>query len=220
SDVPLSAVVSYVKSLCEPLAADKALHFTVHRDPTLPEFFRTDEQRLQQVLRNLLSNALKFTDEGSVSLRIRPASAEEVGSEALRAAPSRVAFEVEDTGIGIPADKLEVIFEAFQQADGTTSRRYGGTGLGLSISRQLTELLGGELTVRSEPGVGSVFTLYLPEIVTAPAVPVSPAAAKAGDTSLAIPAEGLAPLELVPAARSVPQLRPEPAQAPQRFHGE
>src|SRR5262249_43718375 len=216
SDVPLSAVVSYVKSLCEPLAADKALHFTVHRDPTLPEFFRTDEQRLQQVLRNLLSNALKFTDEGSVTLRIRPALAEEVDGEPLRAAPARVAFEVEDPGIGIPADKLTVIFEAFQQADGTTSRRYGGTGLGLSISRQLTELLGGELTVRSEPGVGSVFTLYLPEIAEAPKAPINTAPAVPADT----PAEGPAPLELVRAARSVPQLHSEPARVPPRFHGE
>ncbi|HET9257773.1 MAG TPA: HAMP domain-containing protein [Pseudonocardiaceae bacterium] len=217
SNVAMTAVVSYVKSLCEPLAADKALHFTVRLDPALPEFFRTDEQRLQQVLRNLLSNALKFTDEGRVSLRIRPAPAGEVDSEALRAAPSRVAFEVEDTGIGIPADKLEVIFEAFQQADGTTSRRYGGTGLGLSISRQLTDLLGGELTVRSEPGVGSVFTLYLPELTEVVAVPIAPAPAGATpDTT----ADALTPLELVPTARSVPPLRSEPAEVPSRFHGE
>jgi signal transduction histidine kinase/ActR/RegA family two-component response regulator/HAMP domain-containing protein len=218
SDVPITSVVSYVETLCEPLAADKALHFTVHLDPALPEVLRTDEQRLQQVLRNLLSNALKFTDEGSVTLRIRPASAEEVGSDALRAAPARVAFEVEDTGIGIPADKLSVIFEAFQQADGTTSRRYGGTGLGLSISRQLTELLGGELTVRSEPGVGSVFTLYLPEFAE-PVVPDSAVPPAPADTPV--------PLELVPEARSVPPLWPteapdrgEPTRVPPRFHGE
>ncbi|MGH3848760.1 MAG: ATP-binding response regulator, partial [Pseudonocardiaceae bacterium] len=174
SDVPMNDVVNYVTTLCGPLATERALHFTVELDPALPEALHTDEQRLQQVLRNLMSNAVKFTDEGGVALRIRPASADEVTVAALRAAPSRVAFEVEDTGIGIAADKLSVIFEAFQQADGTTSRRYGGTGLGLSISRQLSQLLGGELVVRSEPAVGSVFTLYLPE-VTGPAQSLPPA---------------------------------------------
>jgi signal transduction histidine kinase/HAMP domain-containing protein/CheY-like chemotaxis protein len=214
SDVPMTAVVNYVKTLCEPLAAEKALHFTVRLDPALPKILHTDEQRLQQVLRNLMSNAVKFTDEGGVSLRIRPASAEEVEGDALRAAPARVAFEVEDTGIGIPADKLSVIFEAFQQADGTTSRRYGGTGLGLSISRQLTQLLGGELTVRSEPGVGSVFTLYLPEVAepTQPAVPDD----AAQDTLL----DQLTPPELVPTARSLPQLSTTRDGAEPRFHGE
>ncbi|MFY9807776.1 MAG: HAMP domain-containing protein [Pseudonocardiaceae bacterium] len=213
SDVAMTGVVNYVKTLCEPLAADKALHFTVELDPGLPELLHTDEQRLQQVLRNLMSNAVKFTDEGGVALRIRPASAEEVESEALRAAPARVAFEVEDTGIGVPADKLSVIFEAFQQADGTTSRRYGGTGLGLSISRRLTQLLGGELVVRSEPGVGSVFTLYLPEVAEPSAPVISDGTAQA--TAL----DELAAAELVSAARSRPQLRSSP-EAPPRFHGE
>jgi CheY-like chemotaxis protein len=214
SDVAMAAVVSYVKTLCEPLAAEKALHFTVELDPTLPEILHTDEQRLQQVLRNLTSNAVKFTDEGGVTLRIRPASAEEAEGDALRAAPARVAFEVQDTGIGISADKLSVIFEAFQQADGTTSRRYGGTGLGLSISRQLTQLLGGELAVRSEPGVGSVFTLYLPESA-APSLPAAPDT-PAQETTLG---ELVAP-ELVSAARSLPQLRVARDDAPPRFHGE
>jgi signal transduction histidine kinase/HAMP domain-containing protein/CheY-like chemotaxis protein len=214
SDVAVTAVVNYVKTLCEPLAAEKALHFTVELDPTLPAILHTDEQRLQQVLRNLMSNAVKFTDEGGVALRIRPASTAEVEGDALRAAPTRVAFEVEDTGIGIPADKLSVIFEAFQQADGTTSRRYGGTGLGLSISRQLTQLLGGELTVRSEPGVGSVFTLYLPEV--AKPSPLAVPDGTAQDTSL----DKLGPPELASAARSLPQLHPAPSEAPPRFHGE
>jgi signal transduction histidine kinase/HAMP domain-containing protein/ActR/RegA family two-component response regulator len=215
SDVAITGVVNYVKTLCEPLAAEKALHFTVELDPALPAVLHTDEQRLQQVLRNLMSNAVKFTDKGSVALRIRPASAAEVEGDALRAAPTRVAFEVEDTGIGIPADKLSVIFEAFQQADGTTSRRYGGTGLGLSISRQLTQLLGGELTVRSEPGVGSVFTLYLPEIA-APSPPAVPEGMAARDTAL----DKLAPPELASTARSLPQLRSVRGDAPPRFHGE
>jgi len=214
SDVAMSAVVKYVRTLCEPLAAEKALHFVVQLDPTLPPILRTDEQRLQQILRNLTSNAVKFTDEGGVTLRIRPAAADEVENEALRAAPARVAFEVEDTGIGIPADKLSVIFEAFQQADGTTSRKYGGTGLGLSISRQLTQLLGGELTVRSEPGVGSVFTLYLPEVAKPSVLPVpeSPAPEAAPETA--------SPPELVPAARSLPQLPDTRDATLPRFHGE
>ena len=214
SDVAVTGVVNYVKTLCEPLAAEKALHFTVELDAALPAILHTDEQRLQQVLRNLMSNAVKFTDEGGVALRIRPASAAEVEGDALRAAPTRVAFEVEDTGIGIPADKLSVIFEAFQQADGTTSRRYGGTGLGLSISRQLTQLLGGELTVRSEPGVGSVFTLYLPEVAEP-----SPAAVPE-DTAQDTLLDKLAPPELVSAARSLPQLHSARDEAPPRFHRE
>ncbi len=214
SDVAMPAVVNYVRTLCEPLAAEKALHFTVQLDPALPKFLRTDEQRLQQVLRNLMSNAVKFTDEGGVALRIRPASAEEVELEALRAAPALVAFEVEDTGIGIPADKLSVIFEAFQQADGTTSRRYGGTGLGLSISRQLTQMLGGELTVRSEPGVGSVFTLYLPETTEVP-----PQVVPDGAPQYTLVDRPASP-ELVSSARSVPRLQPESGDAPPRFHGE
>jgi signal transduction histidine kinase/HAMP domain-containing protein/ActR/RegA family two-component response regulator len=219
SDVAMTAVVAYVTALCEPLAAEKALHFAVELDPALPATVCTDEQRLQQVLRNLMSNALKFTDEGRVALRIRPASAEEVGSEALRAASARVAFEVEDTGIGIAADKLSVIFEAFQQADGTTSRRYGGTGLGLSISRQLTQLLGGELTVRSELGAGSIFTLYLPGAYLPDSTELSQPTIP-GHAAPDAPVDKLVAPELVPAARSLPPLEPVPRETPTRFHGE
>jgi PAS domain S-box-containing protein len=132
------------------VAQDKGLQFTISIDPALRETLRTDMPRLKQVLKNLLANAFKFTKQGSVQLRIAPAE------------PQRIAFSVIDTGIGIPADKQKMIFEAFQQADGTTSRQYGGTGLGLSISRELTRLLGGEIRVVSEPGKGSSFTLYLP----------------------------------------------------------
>jgi len=132
------------------VAREKSLAFEVAIAPGLPDSVRTDATRLKQVLKNLLANAFKFTREGAVQLRIEPRGA------------GFVAFAVKDTGIGVPPDKQEVIFEAFQQADGSTSRQYGGTGLGLSISRELARLLGGRLELQSEPGRGSTFTLVLP----------------------------------------------------------
>jgi len=132
------------------MAQDKSLQFGITIDPALPPTLRTDAARLKQVLKNLLANAFKFTNRGSVTLRIAPD------------APGSVAFAVRDTGIGVAPDKQKIIFEAFQQADGSTSRQYGGTGLGLSISRELTRLLGGELRLASVPGNGSTFTLVLP----------------------------------------------------------
>ena len=160
--VAVDGLVAYVDSLYRPLAADKGLDFAVTVSPGVPPSLQTDRQRLQQILRNLLSNAIKFTHEGSVRLHIRTADQSEMAGGTSRTGPSVVAFVVEDTGIGIAADKLALIFEAFQQGDGTTSRKYGGTGLGLSISRELTRLLGGELQVYSEAGQGSMFTLCIP----------------------------------------------------------
>ncbi|MFL5243140.1 MAG: response regulator [Gemmataceae bacterium] len=171
----------YVERTFQPVADNQGLLFTVELADRLPPAMHTDDKRLQQVLRNLLSNAFKFTEEGKVSLRVELA---EVGWSAdhpfLSAADAVVAFAVSDTGIGIPADKLKIIFEPFQQVDSGTSRRYGGTGLGLSISREIARFLGGEIRVRSTPGEGSTFTLYLPltyraeHIVQAEATPEKP----------------------------------------------
>ncbi|MFJ4502552.1 HAMP domain-containing protein [Streptomyces sp. NPDC088864] len=169
--IALVQLVDYVEATFRPLTAEKGLDFSVRVSPELPATLHTDEQRLLQVLRNLLSNAVKFTDSGAVELVIRHAGQEvpdaireqllEAGS--LRDADAElIAFSVTDTGIGIAASKMRVIFEAFKQADGTTSRKYGGTGLGLSISREIARLLGGEIHAASEPGRGSTFTLYLP----------------------------------------------------------
>src|SRR6187402_1810382 len=164
SDVRIDEVTEYLERTFRPMAQQKNVAFQLTADRASIDTFRTDGQRLQQVLRNLLSNAFKFTDTGTVSVRIGlPEPGIVLRSDVLRAVPENViAFSVTDTGIGIPADKQQLIFEAFQQADGTTSRKYGGTGLGLSISRELSRLLGGEIHVKSQPGKGSTFTLYLP----------------------------------------------------------
>ncbi len=166
ADVPLGQLVNYVDATFRPLTVEKRLQFEITVDPDVPATLHTDEQRLQQVLRNLLSNAVKFTDGGGVRLSITRADGRRLRNEALRRDSRVLRFSVTDTGIGIAREALPAIFEAFQQGDGTTSRRYGGTGLGLSISREIAHLLGGELHATSELGQGSTFTLYLP--VTAP----------------------------------------------------
>jgi HAMP domain-containing protein/CheY-like chemotaxis protein/signal transduction histidine kinase len=155
-------------------AENRRFTFELTTDPRLSRSLVTDAKRLQQVLKNLLSNAFKFTEQGSVRLSVF--LAERGWSEdhaVLRAAPAVIAFQVEDTGIGIPAEKQRIIFEAFQQADAGTSRKYGGTGLGLAISRELASLLGGEIQLRSEVGTGSTFTLYLPQTYVGPSTGVN-----------------------------------------------
>ena len=174
----VTRVVEGLRSMFQPLAGEKALKFEVQVQPGTPPMIYTDSQRLEQILKNLLSNAVKFTERGQVSLTV------------LRLPGEGIAFTVSDSGIGISAEQQDSIFEAFRQADGTTNRRYGGTGLGLSISRDLATLLGGSISVSSEPGQGSVFTLILPEeyveqagepvpAPVAPAPRVAPVAPKA-----------------------------------------
>lgn len=156
-EVSISGLMNGLKNTFQPIASEKGLEFSIVCDPNAPDRISTDPQRLEQILKNLLSNALKFTDGGG-----------EVRLQFGRSSGKRVCFTVSDTGIGIASEKQRVIFDPFYQADGTTSRKYGGTGLGLSISRNLSRLLGGGMTLSSEPGKGSSFTLDLPEIYDGP----------------------------------------------------
>lgn len=219
--IALVQLVDYVEATFRPLTAEKGLDFSVRVSPELPATLHTDEQRLLQVLRNLLSNAVKFTDSGAVELVIRPAGADvptaireqllEAGS--LREADADlIAFSVTDTGIGIAASKMLVIFEAFKQADGTTSRKYGGTGLGLSISREIARLLGGEIHAASEPGRGSTFTLYLPlhpsELPPQGYAPPTPGGARGELYRRSL--DGARPA--LPASPSVPPAHSQPAR--------
>jgi len=173
SSVTFNDIVDNMERTFRQVAEERNLDFQVEVDSKLPPAIRTDSKRLQQVLRNLLSNAFKFTERGGVTLQIGSAE-----GTPLRAGSEWIAMSVTDTGIGIPEEKQRIIFEAFQQADGTTSRKYGGTGLGLSISREIARLLGGEIVVSSTPGSGSTFTLFVP--VEPPASHVS----AGGETSV------------------------------------
>ncbi len=172
--LPLIKLLDYVHATFRPLTLDRGLAFEVAVGEDVPREMYSDEQRLQQILRNLLSNAIKFTASGRVELRVHrvrdpehrwgsPRSSE-AESGGVQGSDEVIAFAVSDTGIGIAPQKLPVIFEAFQQADGTTNRKYGGTGLGLSISREIAGLLGGRIVAESEPGKGSTFTLYVPVV--------------------------------------------------------
>ncbi|MCI0680907.1 MAG: response regulator, partial [Gemmataceae bacterium] len=170
-EVPFTSVRDAVERSFRHVAETKNLAFQIDVDPNLPRGLMTDFKRLLQVLKNLLSNAFKFTASGRVALRIGVARGGwSLNHPLLNTTPLAVAFEVSDTGIGIPADKQKIIFEAFQQADAGTSRRYGGTGLGLAISRELATLLGGEIRLVSALGQGSAFTLYLPQAFVGTAV--------------------------------------------------
>jgi signal transduction histidine kinase/DNA-binding response OmpR family regulator/CHASE3 domain sensor protein len=200
--VSIDATLQSLEEMFKPLAGAKHLRLAFDRLPGTPDTFVTDGQRVTQILRNLLSNAVKFTEHGEVALAVAPAE------------HNMLRIDVRDSGIGIAADKLDMIFEAFQQADGSTSRQYGGSGLGLSISREFSRLLGGRITVASEVGKGSVFTLWLPlDGEAALAAPVVSGASQAAPAFVSA-----APLASAPAAFqtvSEPLLMPSPSASVQ-----
>jgi HAMP domain-containing protein/signal transduction histidine kinase/DNA-binding response OmpR family regulator len=182
SELRFDDLHQYVERTFRHIAESKSLEFLLRIDPRLPKSVVTDSKRLQQILKNLLSNAFKFTHRGQVTFSIEPArSGWDPDNDDLNRTPEVVAFVVSDTGIGISSEKQQIIFEAFQQADGSTSRKYGGTGLGLAISRELAKLLGGEIRLVSSPGKGSSFTLYLPMTYTPPRTSRRPARGGAVD---------------------------------------
>src|SRR4030095_16105003 len=157
-------------------AESRRVGFVLQLEQPLPRVMVTDVKRLQQIIKNLLSNAFKFTHVGEVTFTIsQAASGWSIDNEELNRASQVIAFAVTDTGIGISPDKQQIIFEAFQQADGSTSRKYGGTGLGLAISRELSRLLGGEIRLASTPARGSTFTFFVPRTFTAPRFTRKPA---------------------------------------------
>jgi HAMP domain-containing protein/signal transduction histidine kinase/DNA-binding response OmpR family regulator len=196
-DMPLSGLKQHMERTFRQLAADKGLDFEVAFDGNLPETIRTDEKRLQQVVLNLLSNAFKFTETGSVTLAARCVdSGWSTNHPVLRGVESAIEIAVTDTGIGIPEDKQKLIFEAFQQADATTSRKFGGTGLGLSISREIARLLGGELQVRSTLNEGSTFTLFVPLEAAAIAATAGTTTARYENSGATVPSALPATLEV------------------------
>src|SRR5881394_27427 len=206
-NVPFRELQDYVERTFRHVAEVRKLEFAQEFDSELPRAMQTDAKRLQQILKNLLSNAFKFTERGNVSLKVAPAfEGWSPDIETLNRAKSVLAFSVTDTGIGIAPDKQQIIFEAFHQADGSTSRKYGGTGLCLTISREIARLLGGEIRLVSSPGMGSTFTLYVPQTF----VPAKPARRQA-----VTPAEH-GPL-VIPSDLGLPSSEPEPA-APAMSH--
>jgi HAMP domain-containing protein/signal transduction histidine kinase/CheY-like chemotaxis protein len=192
-EVTMRDLREYVDRTFRHVAESKKLDFMVDVSPDAPRAVHTDAKRLQQILKNLLSNAFKFTDRGSVLLEVRDAvDGFTPDHPILSRAKGVISFTVRDSGIGIPAEKQQIIFEAFQQADGSTSRKYGGTGLGLAISREIAGLLGGEIKLTSSPGQGSSFVLYLPTNYTAPRTPRRPMAREAQSSESAAPGAVLA----------------------------
>jgi signal transduction histidine kinase/HAMP domain-containing protein len=222
SRVELSALCDDLEQTFRPIADQQDLDFSVQVADGTPGMIVTDERRLEQVLKNLLSNAFKFTERGSVKLRVAPVPAgARLASPRLRDVPEVLALSVADTGIGIASDKQLEIFEAFQQGDGTTSRRYSGTGLGLSISREIARLLGGEIQVESEPGSGSLFALLIPAVTgpvdgEAPALGTQPALLEPpadGDASPLLEPRPAADDEDAPAGLAVLDHADEPDQS-------
>ena len=197
----LASLIEDLEAVFRPLTAEKGLRFTIEPATSAPAEMITDKQRLRQILHNLLSNAVKFTEQGQVELRIAMAENRLPGADAV------VAFSVTDTGIGISEDNLATIFSAFQQGDGTTSRRYGGAGLGLAICREAAAQLGGEVAVHSDPGSGSTFSLYLP--LTLPGGATEPIPGTAAPSSHGSPdelgsANGQSPASTADASRTSP----------------
>jgi HAMP domain-containing protein/CheY-like chemotaxis protein/signal transduction histidine kinase len=198
-EIAFANVVDMVARPFRVEADTRQLSFEVSVDPQLGRTITTDSKRLQQVLKNLLSNAFKFTAQGGVRLSITAVQDGWTRTHpVLSQTPAVVAFEVSDTGIGIPLEKHKVIFEAFMQADASTSRKYGGTGLGLAISRELSNLLGGEIHLRSSPGVGSTFTLYLPLKYVGPSVSPRALAASGSAHAPSIQVTPERPIEQIP----------------------
>ncbi len=191
--VEMAVLIERLRATFEPMAREKGLELRIEVEAGVPAAIVTDSLRLAQILKNLLSNAVKFTERGEVRLHVsmRP--------------DGRLSFAVRDTGIGVPSERLSMIFEAFQQGDAGTSRRFGGTGLGLSISRELARRLGGDIEVDSEPGRGSVFTLVLPSSWNPPAQASTPAAIDAAAPTLAIIDVSRERAAGVPAARDAPR---------------
>jgi HAMP domain-containing protein/CheY-like chemotaxis protein/signal transduction histidine kinase len=213
-EIQLASLLETLERTFHHEAESRNLSLDIHLDPKLGRSMTTDSKRLMQVLKNLLSNAIKFTEQGGVRVNVSGvAGGWNPGHPILQTAGMVVAFEVSDTGIGIPLEKQKIIFEAFQQADASTSRKYGGTGLGLAISRELAYLLGGEIHLRSTPGAGSTFTLYLPLRYAGPSVAVRPATPKESSPgpALRLPAVRLPerPVEQVPDDRDT--IQPEDA---------
>jgi CheY-like chemotaxis protein/signal transduction histidine kinase/HAMP domain-containing protein len=187
-DITFGSLRDSVHRTFHHIAETKGLSFNVEIESTLPRTFRTDSKRMQQILKNLLSNAFKFTAQGQVSMNVKQVSSGwSADHPVLSPAGTAIAFSVTDTGIGIAPEKQKLIFEAFQQADAGTSRKYGGTGLGLAISRELANLLGGEIRLSSRPGEGSTFTLYLPLSYTGAARDTAVAIAGGAQTHITVP---------------------------------